>query len=60
MTCLTIIQRGKTPWEDLVNKGSNFEYFVRFHPHTYYTCTQQSLPPLWAAMKEEINNLKAS
>ena len=36
-------------WEDLVNKGSNFEDFVRFRPHTY-TRTQQSLPPLWAAI----------
>ena len=39
----------KTPWEDLVNKGSNFMDFVRFRAHTY-TRTQQLLPPLWAAI----------
>ena len=32
----------------MVNKGSHFADFVRFHPHTY-TRTQQSLPPLWTA-----------
>ena len=32
----------KTPWEDLVNKGSNFMDFVRFRAHTY-TRTQQEL-----------------
>ena len=31
----------KTPWKDLVNKGSNFADFVRFCPHTYEH-TQQS------------------
>ena len=41
----------KTPWEDLVNKNSNFEDFVRFNPHTY-TCTQQFLPPLWPAITQ--------
>ena len=25
----------KTLWKHLVNMGSNFEDFVRFHPHTY-------------------------
>ena len=38
-----------SPWEDLVNKNSNFADFVRFRPHTY-TRTQQFLPPLWAAI----------
>ena len=37
----------------MANKGSHFADFVRFRPHTY-TRTQQSLPPLWAA----INTLK--
>ena len=35
----------------MVNKGSHFADFVRFHSHTY-TRTQQSLPPLWAAIKD--------
>ena len=35
----------------MANKGSHFADFVRVSPHTY---TQQSLPPLWAA----INTLK--
>ena len=35
----------KTPLEDLVNKGSNFEDFMKFRPHTY-TCAHQHLPPL--------------
>ena len=35
LTCLTIILRTKTPWEDLVNKDSKFADFVRFRPHTY-------------------------
>ena len=48
-TCLTIIHKNETPWEDLVSKGSNFADFVRFRPHTY-TRTQQSLPPLWVAI----------
>ena len=39
----------KTLREDLVSKGSNFEDFVRFHPHTY-TRTQQSLSSLWAVI----------
>ena len=34
----------------MVNKGSHFADFVRLHPCTY-TRTQQSLRPLWAAMK---------
>ena len=32
----------------MVNKGSNFADFVRFHLYTYAR-TQQSMPPLWAA-----------
>ena len=35
----------------MVNKDSHFADFVRFCPPTY-TCTQQSLPPLWAAIKK--------
>ena len=38
-----------TPWEDLVNKVSNFKDFVRFCPQTY-TRTQQSLPTLWTVI----------
>ena len=37
----------------MVNKGSSFADFVRFRPYTYAR-TQQSLPPLWAAI---IDNL---
>ena len=33
----------------MVNKGSSFADFVRFRPHTH-AHTQQSLPPLWAAI----------
>ena len=33
----------------MVNKGSSFTDFVRYRPHTYAR-TQQSLPPLWAAI----------
>ena len=33
----------------MVNKGSSFADFVRFHPHTY-ACIEQYLPPLWAAI----------
>ena len=40
----------KTLWEGMVNKGLNFADFVRFRLHTY-TRTQQSLLPLWAAIK---------
>ena len=36
----------------MVHKGSHFEDFVKFCPHTY-TRTKQSLPPLWAAIKKE-------
>ena len=35
----------------MVNEGSDFADFVRFRPHTTYRRTQQSLPPLWAALK---------
>ena len=33
----------------MVNKDSHFADSVRFRPHTY-TCTQQSLSSLWAAV----------
>ena len=33
----------------MVNKASSFAAFVRFRPYTYAR-TQQSLPPLWAAI----------
>ena len=33
----------------MVNKDSHFADYVRLCTHTY-TRTQQSLPPLWAAM----------
>ena len=33
----------------MVNKGSSFADFMRFHPHTY-ACIEQYLPPLWAAI----------
>ena len=33
------------PWEDLVNKDSNFADFVRFRPYTYAR-THQFLPPI--------------
>ena len=33
----------------MVDKGSRFADFVIFRPNTY-TLTQQSLPPLWAAI----------
>ena len=34
----------------MVNKGPSFPDFVRFRLHNYAR-TQQSLPPLWAAIK---------
>ena len=34
----------------MINKGSRLADFVRFRPHTYAR-TQQSLPPLWPAIK---------
>ena len=39
----------------MVNKGSNSADFVRFRPHIY-ACTQQSLPPLWAAIINDYTN----
>ena len=42
LICLTMIQRTRPPWEDLVNKVMNFAVFVRFRLHTYAR-TQQSL-----------------
>ena len=41
----------------MVNKCSRFADFVRFHPHTY-ACTQQSLQPLWTAIKRKTFFLK--
>ena len=35
----------------MVNKDSRFADFERFRPPAY-TCTQQSLPPSWAAIKK--------
>ena len=48
----------------MVNKGSNFLDFVRFHPHTYVH-TQQSLAPLSVAImfgmpKTQCSNLRAA
>ena len=43
----------KALWQDLVNKGTNFADFVRFCPYTSYTRTHQSLPRLWAAIKQK-------
>ena len=53
LTCLIICVQTKTLWEDMLNKSSSFADFVRFCPHTYAR-TQQSLPPLWAAIKLNI------
>ena len=39
----------------MLNNGSNFGDFVRFHPLTYKR-TQQSLPPLIGGNKTEILN----
>ena len=41
-------------WEDMVNKGSHFADFVRLRPYTY-SRTQQSLPPLRAAIMHQLN-----
>ena len=41
----------KRLWEDMVNKGSSLADVVIFRPHIYAR-TQQSLPPLWAAIKQ--------
>ena len=46
LTCLTIIHKNKNTIGGLINKCSNFAYFVRLCPHTYAR-TQQFLPPLW-------------
>ena len=50
MTCQQNSVKMKTPCEDLINKGSKFVDFVRFHPHTC-TRTEQSLPLVMAAIK---------
>ena len=50
LTCLTIIRKKKTSWDDLVNKKSSFVDFVRSCPYTYER-TQQFLPPFSAAIK---------
>ena len=34
-----------------ISDGLHIADFVRFRPHTY-TRTQQSLPPLWAAIRQ--------
>ena len=60
LTCLTIIRKSKTPWEDLVNKNSSFEDFVSLHPYTY-TRTQEFMLQLWAPismMKQRRNTQK--
>ena len=40
----------------MVSKDSKFSDFVRSHPYTY-TRTQQSRPPLWAAVNNDKTNV---
>ena len=51
LACLTIIRKNESG-DDLLNKGSNFAYFVRFRPYAY-TGTQQSLLPLCVAITDK-------
>ena len=43
----------KTPSENLFDKNSDFEDFARFRRYAY-TCTQQSLPPLWTTIRNAV------